>query len=351
MKLVRLEELTGDEILARSIVTGDYTELLSEGTKIKLEYIPKLLDIGIREVLIQDNKIKAQDMVILKEEITDKCREQVRTIISRHTYNSNDENMAQICNTADSIISNILDEEDVVEKIFDIKERSADIYEHSINTCSLAMLVSLKMRLKKSLVHDIGVGCLLHDLGLRYITVNFENTDQSMLSAKEKEEYKKHPIYGYSALKSENWLSKESKDIILCHHENIDGSGFPLHIKDMSKAVRIVAVCDYFDELICGIGHERMKVHEAVEFLKSNKGIIFDSNVVDELLDFTAVYPSRSTVVTSDGSHAIVIKQNKGFPERPILQLISDKDGKAYEEDIVIDLLECKNVFIEKVLN
>lgn len=351
MKLVRLEELTGEEILARSIMTNGYTELLSEGSKIRLEYIPKLIEMGIREVFIQDDKIKAQDIVILKEEITDKCREQVKSIISRHTYNNNDDSMIEISNTADSIISNILDEEDVVEKIFDIKERSSDIYEHSINVCSLAMLVSLKMRLKQSLVHDIAVGCLLHDLGLRYITVDYDNKSVASMNSKDQEEYKKHPIYGYSAIKTEDWLNKESKDIILCHHELINGMGYPLHIKDLSIGVRIVSVCDSFDELICGIGHERMKVHEAVEYLKSGKGTIFDTKTVDELLDFTAVYPSRSTVITSDGSYAIVIKQNKGFPERPILQLISDKDGKQYDELIVIDLLECNNVFIEKVID
>ena len=48
---------------------------------------------------------------------------------------------------------------------------------------------------------------------------------------------------------------------------------------------------------------------------------------------------------------AVVIRQNKGFPERPVLQLVSDKDGKKYEEPQVIDLLENNNVFIEKVID
>ena len=96
-----------------------------------------------------------------------------------------------------------MEEKEVVEQIYDIKERSADIYEHSISTCSLDMLVALKMQLDRETVHDIGVGCLLHDLGLRYITVNFENTSLDDLSDKELDEYLdklNHEGCGYASI-------------------------------------------------------------------------------------------------------------------------------------------------------
>ena len=113
MKLVRLDEITGEEILARSIMTDDYKELLAEGTQLKTEYIPKLRDIGISEVFIKDNRIQAEDIKILKEEVINKCREQVKKIISRHTFNHEDDSMVKISETADSIIENILEEEEI----------------------------------------------------------------------------------------------------------------------------------------------------------------------------------------------------------------------------------------------
>ena len=305
MKLLKLEQVTGEEELARAILTEDYKELLAEVARLKLEYIPKLRELGITEVYVKDRVSDPESLAILKEEVNTICKKKVKNIISKHTYR-NSEDMVEIGKTAEDIITNIMEEENVIEQIFDIKERSADIYEHSISTCTLATLIALKMKLSKESIYNISVGCLLHDLGLRYISLDFENVDYESLPDKYKEEYRKHPIYGYTALKNENWLSKTSKEIILCHHERLDGNGYPLRAQNLSLEVKIAAVCDFFDEHLCGIGCQRMKVYEVVEILKASKNVAFDSKVIDMLLEFAAVYPSGSKVLTNEKETAIV---------------------------------------------
>lgn len=350
MKLLKVDELTGKEVLARPIMMEGYKELLSEGITIKKEYIPKLKLLGIDEIYVKDRIADVETLAIIKEDTTKVYKEKVQKIISMHTYNGNND-MLEISKTADNIITDIMEDDNVAEQVFDIKERSADVYEHCISTCTIATLVALKMGLPKEQVYDISVGCLLHELGLRYIVMEFDNIDIDQMPQNEYEEFKKHPLYGYEAVKTYNWISKDSKEILLCHHENMDGSGYPLHTANLSMPVRIASVCDFFDEHICGIGCKRMKVYEVVEVLKCKKGITFDKDVVDNLLDFIAVYPSGSEVITSDGEKAVVIKQNKGFPERPVIQVVSDKEGNAIEEVVVKDLLKNNSLFIDKVLN
>ena len=153
MKLLKLEQITGEEELARAIMTDDYKELLSEGARIKKEYIPKLKELGITEVYVKDKVSDPKTLVILKEEVNKVCKQKVQSIISKHTYRHS-EDMVEIGKTADDIITNIMEEDSVVEQIFDIKERSADIYEHSISTCTLATLVALKMHLPKEKVYN-----------------------------------------------------------------------------------------------------------------------------------------------------------------------------------------------------
>ncbi len=347
MKLVEIKNVKDGDVLARAIVTDEYNELLPKGTVLKSDYISKLRELDIREVYIEGEGITEQDAAILKEEVKEKCREQVQTIISKHTYKTDNSDMVVLSKTTEDIISNILEDENVVEQVYEIKERSADIYEHSISVCSLSMLVALRLKLDRESVRDIGVGCLLHELGLRYTTVEYENLDINSLNEKDLIEYKKHPVYGYSAIRNENWLSQRSKEIILGHHERIDGSGYPLHSKDQSREVCIVEVCDFFDEVICGIGYERLKVHEVIEYLKIYKGLTFSEEVVNELFSFVAVYPAGSIVITSNGEKAVVIGQNKGFPERPILRLLSDREGREVTEEVTIDLLEHNSMFIK----
>lgn len=347
MKLCNVDELTGNETLAKDVFSMEYKILLSKGTVLKQEYIEKLKDLDIRQVYIKEEEPDTKTVMILKEDVEETFKSKVKSILEKHTYSHNSK-LVELCQTADYLITNILEEEEVVEKIYDIKERSSDIYEHSINMCSLATIVALKMELPQETVHDIGVSCLLHDLGHRYLAVDYDDQDLSKLSEKELAEYKKHPVYAYTALRDETWISKESKDMILYHHERLDGSGYPLKATDISKECRIIQICDAFDEMICGIGCKRKKVYEAVEYLKSNKDIKFDGKIVDIFLEFTAVYPAGTIVRTSEGETGVVLYQNKQAPDRPVIRITKDRNGTAVDK--VKDLAEISNVYVEEVI-
>lgn len=348
MKLCRVSNLLGGEELARAVMTLDYQVLLSKGTVLNMDYIDKLKDLGIIEVYIE-NEINTEEVVILKGELEESFKDKVKDIVEKHTYTHSKE-LVELSKTADNIITNILEEEAVIEKIYDIKERNSDIYEHSITICALGILTALKMKVQQHIIHDIGVACLLHELGLRYLTIMYQNQDLSELSAMELTEYKKHPIYGYSALKNEEWISELSKNMILFHHERLDGSGYPLRATDISEETKIINVCDTFDEMICGIGCKRKKVYEAIEYLKENKGILFDAAVVDAFLEFTAVYPAGSYVKTNEGEIGIVLRQNKNLPDKPYIKIVLDKKGDRVLQDVVKDLSIEKDIYVEKVI-
>ena len=351
MILKRLDELKGNEKLARTLMTWDYQVILPEGAILKKEYIDRIYELGILDVYVEeDDEAKTNEIVILKSDIECSVKEKVKDILERHTYQNNQE-LVELCETADDIIYNILEEDKVVEQIYDIKERSTDIYEHSISICSLAILTALKLGIDKDAIHDIGVGCLLHDIGLRYSTVDFVNRDIHDMNENEFIEYKKHPVYAYSSLKDEDWISDLSKNIILYHHERTDGVGFPLRLKEIPIECHIVNVCDAFDEMICGISQKQVKVYEAIEYLKNIKTIMFNSEVVDAFLSFTAVYPAGSHVLTSQGETAVVLSQNKEFQDRPVIKIIKDKDGNTVTEERIIDLVRVYNIFIDKVID
>lgn len=349
MKLCKVSDIVGNEKLARPIMTANYQELLAAGTILKPEYVPKILQLGITEVFIEDAKLSPEQVVILREDVEDLFKEKVRSVMERHIYSDNSD-LEELSNTADGIISNILSNDDLVEQIYDIRERSADIYEHSISVCSLAVLVAIKMKINKNDIHDLGVACLFHDIGLRYLDFDYSNVIIDELNDKKLNEYRKHPAYAYSSLEKENWISSAAKTMILQHHERMDGSGYPLHVKSFGTESQILQVVDAFDEMICGIGCNRVRVYEAVEFMKVSKNVLFKKEIVNILLDFTAVYPAGTVVMLNTNEMGLVVKQNRQFPERPVLRIIKDASGRTIEDEVICDLLEVRNVYIEKVI-
>lgn len=349
MKLCKVSDIVGNEKLARPIVTSSYQELLAAGTLLKPEYVPRILQLGITEVFIEDESISLEEVAILREDVEDLFKEKVRSVMERHIYSDSNE-LEELSKTAENIISNILENDELVGQIYDIRERNADIYEHSISVCAMAVLLSLKLSIDKDIIHDIGVASLFHDIGLRYLEFDYTNVDIEAFDDKKKKEYKKHPAYAFSAMEHETWISDRAKKMVLSHHEHSDGSGYPLHAKGCSEETQILQVCDVFDEMICGIGCKRSRVYEAVEYLKMVKEMYYSEKIVNTLLDFTAVYPVGTVVKLSSGELAVVIRQNKQFPERPVLRIVKEADGKTIDEAKIYNLLEVMNVFIEKVL-
>ena len=350
MKLVRVEELKENQILARPVLMNDYTVLLGEGTKMRDVYIDKLKELDIAFVYVEeDPSERREERAILREETERDVHDKVKGALEHHLYNNNT-GLSVLSKTADEIITEILNEEEVLDRVLEIKQRSADLYEHSINVCALSTIVSLREGFNRVSVHDIGVSALLHDLGLRYLTVPYENSDIFSLSENEIQEYTKHPIYAYTVLKDEKWISERSKTVILQHHEHLDGSGYPLRASNLLPETQVLTICDTFDEMICGIGWKQMKVYEAVEYLRVYKGVCFNARYVDTFLHFTAVYPSGSRVRLSDGRCGTVLRQNSQFPERPVLNIVEENENMTVVSVSEVDLIDYPSLVIEEVL-
>jgi len=334
-----IKELRGTEILARHVLSDGGIELIAQGTELKTEYIEKLEELDIEYVYIEEKaEISVQD-------VCEKTKDEVKDILEKHIY-KNDSDLVEICRVADDIISDVINEEELMEQIATIRHTVEDLYTHSVNVCTLATVLALKNHMADDVVKDIARGSLLHDIGLRYITVPYENVDAENMGGINQAEYKKHPIYGFDAVRDAEWLSELTKEIILFHHERMDGSGYSLKYsrEDLKDPVLIVSVCDAFDEMIGGIGYKQRSNYEVIEYLRDNSDIKFHKKYIAQLLEMAAMYPAGIKVQLSTGESAVVKRQNKGYIDRPVVDVV-DEDGNLLRE---VDLLKELTVFITK---
>ncbi len=353
MRLVRVDDLTGNEILALPIVSSGDNVLIHADVFLKQEYIDRLRELNMSAVYVKDDDELADENgntaghIYKVEETAQNSREVVKHILEKHIYKHN-EQLKQIGKEAERIIESVLSDPEIIQNMTEIRNVSTDMYTHCINVCALSTIMAAKLRMSERQIRNVSVGAILHDIGLRYTQVSYINRSEDDMNPKEAFEYKKHTIYGYSSLQEEEWISDISKEIILFHHERIDGSGYPFQQKGdkLKTEIRLVSLCDAFDSLISGIGNHKMKMYEAIEYIRVNAGVKYDATIASKLLESIAVYPVGVNVITNEGEKGVVIRQSRDCTDRPVIRMTFHSDGTAYEEPVEKNLMECLTIFI-----
>ncbi|MGL4368788.1 MAG: HD-GYP domain-containing protein [Spirochaetota bacterium] len=104
---------------------------------------------------------------------------------------------------------------------------------------------------------------------------------------------KKHTLYGGdSLLQAEKKVNGRSflnlsKEIAYCHHEWVNGKGYPYGLKgeEIPLSARIVAVADVYDALRSHRPYKSEMTHqEASSIIQSEAGEHFDENIVESFL-------------------------------------------------------------------
>jgi hypothetical protein len=143
-------------------------------------------------------------------------------------------------------------------KLFNnLAEKEARTSEHSVRV----LMYSLCLAKKAGIPWDSedSIGALLHDLG-KYDNEVSEviSTQKKRLTLHQEQVIRKHPILGqeFCSLSSNGELSERSYDKIRHHHERMNGTGYPDHLKgeEISKQLRIVSIADFYDVLANRLG-------------------------------------------------------------------------------------------------
>lgn len=169
-----------------------------------------------------------------------------------------------------------------------VKTRDKYTDEHSHNVAKYALAVAKSMNLSEEDCSHIYMGCQLHDLGKVYIPNSVLNKNSS-LTDEEYEIMKAHPQQGYEVItKLDIFHGTSVADIVRYHHERVDGTGYPLGLKqhEIPIEARIVAVCDAYDAMTTNRSYrEAMQPEEALSIIRASAGSHFDPLVVEHFMN------------------------------------------------------------------
>jgi HD-GYP domain-containing protein (c-di-GMP phosphodiesterase class II) len=188
-------------------------------------------------------------------------------------------------------------------QLLDLKDLNTGV--HSTRLAEWALHVAGEFGLDRDCLGDIEVAALLHDIGKIGIADAILNKP-AKLTAEEYELMKKHPEYGWAVLRQVPGMERASL-IILHHHENYDGTGYPGGLKgeEIPIGSRIVSVIDAFDAMVSTRPYRQgMAFEEAERRLLAASGTQFDARVVKSFLtlarsEMSSVFAAAGTAVTT----------------------------------------------------
>jgi HD-GYP domain-containing protein (c-di-GMP phosphodiesterase class II) len=147
-------------------------------------------------------------------------------------------------------------------------------------------------------------GFLLHDVG-KVAVPDAILHKPSALNEAEMDIMRRHPITGYEIVSHIDFLEGKAQDIVRCHHERWDGSGYPegLSTRDIPQAARIFSVADTLDAITSDRPYRTgTSIAEAREEIARGSGTQFDPEAVEALMEVPDEVLERirtETVLTS----------------------------------------------------
>jgi len=156
---------------------------------------------------------------------------------------------------------------------------------HQRRVAKLAVAMAKEMELHQEQIEGIRFASLVHDIGKIYVPAEILSKP-GKLTGVEFELIKTHSRASYDVLKKIEfpWPVAE---IVLQHHERIDGSGYPKGItgKEMMLEAKIINIADFIEAFSSNRPYRpAFGIDIVLDELTKNKGILFEPEIVDVCL-------------------------------------------------------------------
>lgn len=318
MHYLSMKHLQPGMVLAKPIVGENGFVLLNKNKEITEANFKRIADMGFQGAYI-DNPLF--DEVEVDDIIDNDLRLDAFTALKEW-------NIPKVVYVAKKIVDALKYKDVLKLDLLDIKNDKNYIYKHCISVCIFSVVLGMSMEMTKDQLENLAIAGLLHDIGKTEIKKKVLNS-KNRFSKADMDEMRKHPMYGYELLRDQPLISSVSRNAILFHHENIDGSGYyEIAEEQIGIFPRILRVADVYDSLTSMKKYrDAQSPAEAIEYLMANAGILFDKNVVEIFTQKFPLYPVGFTIHLSNGESAVVVS-NESSALRPKIKLF---DGRQID--------------------
>lgn len=316
MRYINMDHAQPGMMVGKSIYNEDGQILVNYRVILTESLIQRMVEKGLKGLYIEDNISSDIDVEnLITEGLEVKA---ARALV--------DMDIDAAMDVAGEITDELSIQGDISVNLVSLRTSSDYTYKHSVNVAILSVLTGIGLGLKKPLLRELAAAGLLHDIGK--INIPPETMDKAgPLTEEEYELIKKHSEFGYEKLKNNISISSKTKMGVYMHHENINGTGYPMGLSgdQIYMFAKIIHIADVYDAITSERVYKKAQSPgEAIEFLMKNAGTMFQPEYVKAFITYIPVYPKGRNVILTDGTVAVVVENRQHHTLYPVVRRLSD---------------------------
>jgi len=222
-----------------------------------------------------------------------------------------------------------------------LKRRDATAYSHAITCSALAAAFGRHMGFPEPTLATLATGAFLLDFGKALLPVDLLDHPRT-LDADQTRAMRRHVEYSVAVVERMGIRDKHIDQMVRTHHERFDGTGYPDHLRNDQIPMfgRFAGLIDSFDAMTSPRPHRKpFSRHEALQQLYRAGDVLFQKEVVEQLIQCVGVYPIGTLVELNSGEVALVLAQNRARHLRPRVLLLMSPDKTLLKDFSELDLM------------
>lgn len=317
-------------MLASDLIKEGRKVMLRKGVQLNELLIAKIGQLGFQGVYILDDLSRDLEVAnVISDTLKYKAKADIQSLYIS-IQNKTESRAISALELMSKVISDIVDEilynRKLMVNVVDLRTFDDYTFSHSVNVAVLSVVMGVALGLSRPKLNELAMGALVHDIGKVFIDRNIINKP-GKLNALEFAEVKTHSMKGYDYLQAHGQTSEQALKVVLLHHEQYNGNGYPFGLcgEQIDFFGRIVCVADVYDALTSDRPYRHaMLPSDAMEYIMGGYGTMFDPKVVKAFTRKVAAFPIGTCVRLSNGMTGIVVQNYELSCLRPRLRIVAD---------------------------
>jgi len=242
------------------------------------------------------------------------------------------------------LVEEIVKNDEEVFKLYHYCKKEDYVFHHSISVALVSTFLAKKLGYQMGEINQIALTGLLCDCGMAKVSPNILKKNLT-LTESEYKDIKQHPVHSYNLLKNIMSIKGGVKMGVLQHHERIDGSGYPLNVKDqqLHPYSKIVALADTYQAMVSVRPYRsKQSPFKVLEQIMEDDFGKFDLTIINELKKGITRFSSGTKVRLSNGVNAEIIFMDDSNPTRPMVKCLLTEE--------IISLKDRRELFVEEII-